>query len=232
MNRAQTEYWVEAVMRGHVELDIDVVLIPSLLNIPFAMSATENSQISIGAQDLSVHGRGAFTGETTAADLVDHGCTFVVIGHHEQRTIMGNDGSVISAKLAQAFAYGLTPILCTGESSQGDKSAAKSEVAREIHAALSTHEESLGLPIVVAYEPTWAIGSHQPASSSHINEMMEFIRGELDRLGASHFRLIYGGSAGGGLYPQIADTCDGLFLGRSAHDPTVVHSILEEIYQR
>jgi triosephosphate isomerase len=231
MDRTQTEKWVEEIAQILKISNIDLALLPSFLSIPFASARLAKTGIAVGAQNLSEHGDGAFTGETTASELIQHGCRYVIVGHHERRTLFGESNSTVSAKLFQAISHGLTPILCVGERNQADHAEAKKEISLELRSAFTSSKGFLSAPIVVAYEPTWAIGAAVPATSKHINEMARYIRDELERIDVKNYRLIYGGSAGTGLYSQIATTCDGIFLGRKAHDPAKVPAILDEIYQ-
>ena len=231
MDRTPTETWVEEIAQILKISNIDLALLPSFLSIPFASARLAKTGIAVGAQNLSEHGDGAFTGETTASELIQHGCRYVIVGHHERRTLFGESNSTVSAKLFQAISPGLTPILCVGERNQADHAEAKKEISLELRSAFTSSKGFLSAPIVVAYEPTWAIGAAVPATSKHINEMARYIRDELERIDVKNYRLIYGGSAGTGLYSQIATTCDGIFLGRKAHDPAKVPAILDEIYQ-
>lgn len=215
-----------AVRDGHVKL----VVLPSFPYLVDALDIFAETPVDVGGQDLFWTDEGAFTGEVSGAQLAELGCRYVEIGHAERRRILGEDDAVIAAKTAAAYRNHLTPILCVGETRRGTAKAAIKECRAQVDSALTTSvDDSVTGPLVVAYEPQWAIGAAEPASPDHITTVCSELRSLLEstpRFAGSH--VIYGGSAGPGLFTEINSGVDGLFLGRFAHDPPAVESILNE----
>lgn len=211
---------------------VDLVVIPSFPELQAAVSIFDGTRAAVGAQNLSWEDAGAFTGEVSARQLAQVGCTHVEIGHAERRRIFHEDAEMLQAKVAAAVRNHLTPILCVGEpESDGVEAAARlcvdqlDEMTRAVTSSLG------GFQAVVAYEPEWAIGAEQPASLEHIRAVCSEIKRWLDehpQLTGS--RVIYGGSAGPGLVTSLGDSVDGVFLGRFAHRPEAVGGVLDEAF--
>jgi len=149
------------------------------------------SPIAWGAQNVSEHAQGAYTGETSAAMLAEFGCRYVIVGHSERRQLYGESDAQAAAKFAAATAAGLTPILCVGETLQ-ERDAGKTQevVARQLGAV--DFKEG-----VLAYEPVWAIGTGDAASPDDAEIVASQIRAilrELDPGGADEVPIQYGGS--------------------------------------
>jgi triosephosphate isomerase len=232
MDMHQTTQWLGAAVTGLKSIEsspMEIFVLPSAPVISLAISLVTDSDIQIGAQNASEHAAGAYTGEYSAHLLNELGCKYLLIGHHERRTLFAENELVINHKVHQALGNSLTPVLCVGEKTKNDTLKAKSEISQELQSALAgLSNEELSKPMIIAYEPTWAIGAPSPAGSEHINEICRFIREELALIGHHNFKVMYGGSAGSGVYQDIAETCDGLFLGRRAHDPVAFLAIVEE----
>lgn len=216
----------EAVVGGHVQLFV----LPSFPMIPATVAAFAGTRVEVGAQDLTWEDRGAFTGGVSGLDLRALGCRFVEVGHAERRRVFGEDDRIVRAKLAAAVRTGLTPVFCVGERERVSPKAAADDCAGQLIAALdglpSGHD---GTALVVAYEPEWAIGAKRPAGTDHVRAVTSSLRRRLASMpGPATPRVIYGGSAGPGLLPQLWGAADGLFLGRFAHDPAAVARVLDE----
>lgn len=228
MNREQTLSWLDAAvteLQNIKDNNIELFLLPSPPLISECLERTSGSLFAIGAQNISEYDSGAFTGEISPQLLTQMGCEYALVGHHERRALFGENDDVISQKIAASSRNNLIPIVCIGELSTEEKEA-QTEVRIQITTALE--EQKHLKKLVIAYEPTWAIGAEQPASSEHINRMCSLIRTELEELKIKNFQIIYGGSAGEGLFEMISQTCDGLFLGRRAHNPQTFISIVQE----
>jgi triosephosphate isomerase (TIM) len=225
--RARTAEWcraVAAIARSHPAVTEDLARLVVLPSHPYLTEASvlfAATPVRLGGQDLFWHDHGAFTGEVSGAQLCELGCDYVEIGHAERRRIFGEDDTVIAAKTAAAFRNGLTPLLCVGEQRRSSVEAAAAGCVAQLDSALST---AAG-PVVVAYEPMWAIGAAEPASPLYIAAVCSALRAHLSGRG----KVIYGGSAKPGLLTQLGDGVDGLFLGRFAHDPAAVSRILDEV---
>jgi triosephosphate isomerase len=141
-----------------------------------------------GAQNVSEHAQGAYTGEVSAAMLREFGCRYVIVGHSERRQVYGETDAQVAAKFAAARGAGLTPILCVGETLQ-EREAGRTEevVARQLDEVLkkTSFEDA-----VLAYEPVWAIGTGRTATPQQAQEVHAFLRGKVS--GAT--RILYGGS--------------------------------------
>lgn len=201
-------------------------VIPTYLQIPAAIDAFAATPVLVGAQDVSEFAPGAYTGEVTAAELAEVGVAVAEIGHAERRRLFDETDTVTAAKAAAALAHGITPVLCIGEPEQlGSPAAALANVER-----LATNLDGVPTgPVIVAYEPVWAIGAAEPAPDEHIATVTRALRSAIDadpaRAGSV---VIYGGSAGPGLLTRLGDSVDGLFLGRFAHDPGALVAVLDE----
>jgi triosephosphate isomerase len=209
---------------------VDLVVIPSFPQLQAAVGIFDGTRVQVGAQNLSWEDAGAFTGEVSASQLAQVGCTHVEIGHAERRRIFQENDQMLQGKVAAAVRNSLTPILCVGEPEPDGVDAAARLCVEQLETMSRTVTSSLGgFRAVVAYEPEWAIGAERPASLEHIRGVCSQIKRWLDehpQLGGS--RVIYGGSAGPGLVTSLGESFDGVFLGRFAHRPEAVGGVLDE----
>jgi triosephosphate isomerase len=159
-----------------------------------AQEALAASAIGWGAQDLSAHASGAYTGEVAASMLADFGCRYVIAGHSERRQLHGEGDAVVAAKAAAALGAGITPIVCVGESlAEREADRTDAVVQRQLSAVI----EALGgdlTRIVVAYEPVWAIGTGRTASPAQAQEVHARLRKALTAADATDVPILYGGS--------------------------------------
>jgi triosephosphate isomerase len=185
-------------------------------------AALGGSSIAWGAQNLSEQAKGAFTGEVSAAMLVDFGCRYVIVGHSERRSLYGESDELVAKKYMAAQAAGLTPILCVGESlAEREAGVTESVVARQLDAVLdAAGVASLG-KAVVAYEPVWAIGTGKTATPEQAQAVHAFIRSRiaaLDAAVAAGLVIQYGGSVKASNAAELfvqADIDGGLIGGAS-----------------
>lgn len=209
----------------------ELFVLPTFPALVPAVSALADTGVRVGAQDLFWEDRGAYTGEVSGAELRDIGCTYVEVGHAERRCYFGETDRDVSAKTAAAFRNGLTPILCLGETDRQDPERAAGECLRQLKAALAdSRKAGLVRPMVIAYEPVWAIGAEQPASPDYIRTVCAALQDVVtsdDGLAGS--RVIYGGSAGSGLLADLGPAVNGLFLGRFSHDADALAGLMDEI---
>ena len=154
--------------------------------------------VGIGAQDVSEHSSGAYTGEVSAAMLGDVGCGYVLVGHSERRAIHGESDELVARKAVAGCAGGLVPIICVGESlEERERGETRSVVERQLSAVLSVAGLDVLRKSVVAYEPVWAIGTGRTATPEQAQEVHAFIRGILaarDEGCAASIGILYGGS--------------------------------------
>jgi len=180
-------------------VDCDIVIAPPFTNIPVAVEATKGTKIAISAQNVYWEKEGAFTGEVSAAMLVEAGCRYTIIGHSERRRFFGETNETVLKKTKAALAAGLTPIVCIGEM-LADREAGNTERTCEIQFAGSfgalTGEEFSR--ILIAYEPVWAIGTGRTATPEIAAAVHRFVREcAAKRFSASYaasLRILYGGS--------------------------------------
>lgn len=189
------------------------------------------SGVLLAAQDLAWADEGAFTGEVSGAELRELGVDLVEIGHAERRDLFHETDDVVARKVHAAYRNGLRPLLCVGEPHRASRAESVDEVTGQLDRALAvaTAAGTVG-PLVVAYEPVWAIGAPAPAPDEHIVSVLEGVEQYLaSRPGLAGSTAIYGGSAGPGLLTRGRGRIGGLFLGRFAHDPAAVATILDEV---
>lgn len=154
----------------------------------------EGSVVSWGAQDISAHEKGAYTGEVSASMLNDFTCTWVLVGHSERRAMHGETDTVVADKAKAALAAGLTPVVCVGETLQQQEAGQTLEViGRQLEPILALGADSVS-KLVVAYEPVWAIGTGRTATPGQAQEVHAAIRAKLATAGAPGVRVLYGGS--------------------------------------
>jgi triosephosphate isomerase len=159
-----------------------------------AQAALSSSPIAWGAQDVSEHAAGAYTGEVSAAMLVEFGCRYAIVGHSERRQYYGDTDEVVAAKAEAALAAKVTPIACVGET-LGEREAGMTEavVLRQLGEVLERVGDE-ARRLVVAYEPVWAIGTGRTASPEQAQAVHATLRARLARAGAAEVPLLYGGS--------------------------------------
>ena len=177
--------------------------IEAIVCVPFpylaqAQSELAGSSIAWGAQNLSEHSKGAYTGEVSASMLRDFGCSHVIVGHSERRSLYGESDHQVAAKFIAAQAGGLVPILCVGESLEERESGITEQVvARQLDAVISAAGIGALANAIVAYEPVWAIGTGKTASPEQAQAVHAFIRSKiagLDAAIADGLVIQYGGS--------------------------------------
>ena len=154
------------------------------------------SAIDVGAQDVSEHEVGAFTGEQSAAMLKEFGVRYAIVGHSERRQYHGETDALVAAKAQRALASGITPIVCVGES-LAEREAGKTEevVKRQLAAVIHSNGHCIS-EIVVAYEPVWAIGTGKTASPEQAQQVHAVLRAQLKAASekAGRIKILYGGS--------------------------------------
>jgi triosephosphate isomerase len=187
-----------------------------------AQSRLQRTVIGWGAQNLSPHGQGAYTGEVSASMLVDFGCRWVIVGHSERRTLFGEDDKTVAAKFMAAQGAGILPIFCVGETLQERESGVTAQVVnRQLDAVLDAAGIAAMAKAVIAYEPVWAIGTGRTASPEQAQEVHGLLRARLaakDPEVARGVRILYGGSVKAGNAAELfakADIDGGLIGGAS-----------------
>jgi triosephosphate isomerase len=163
-----------------------------------AANALASSPVAWGAQTLSEHDSGAFTGEVSGAMLRDLGCRYVIVGHSERRALFGERDAQVAAKFVAAQRVGLMPILCVGETlEEREQGATEEVVGRQLRVVIDVAGVGALADAVIAYEPVWAIGTGRTASPEQAQAVHAFIRalvGAADSAVGTRLPLLYGGS--------------------------------------
>jgi triosephosphate isomerase len=190
---------LETVKAGVTDLQgANVAVCPPYVFLPLAESMLSGSAVAWGAQNVSQRADGAFTGEISTGMLLDFGCTYVIVGHSERRTLYGEGDRLVAEKFVAARRAGLTPILCVGEQlSEREAGETEAVVARQLDAVVDLDGVTGLAQAVIAYEPVWAIGTGRTATPEQAQEVHAFIRDRIrqdDVEIAEALLLLYGGS--------------------------------------
>ncbi|MSQ64794.1 MAG: triose-phosphate isomerase [Limnohabitans sp.] len=187
---------LHAVMAGLSGASCSVAVCAPALYLPQLQQLAAQSALRWGAQDVSAHEQGAFTGELSAAMLREFGVRYAIVGHSERRQYHGETDTVVATKAQRALAAGITPIVCVGET-LAEREAGHTEevVKRQLAAVIHTNGHCIS-EIVVAYEPVWAIGTGKTASPEQAQQVHALLRAQLKAATAQAQRiaLLYGGS--------------------------------------
>ena len=178
--------------------DVEIVVMPPFVYLSQAADHIKASPLKLGAQDVSPHISGAYTGETSAEMLTEFGCEYVLVGHSERRALFGDSDSIVVEKFISAQRANLTPVLCLGETlEQRQSNITEAVIERQLSAILDQVGVNGFSNAVIAYEPVWAIGTGETATPAQAQAVHAFIRGtiaELDVRIADGLRILYGGS--------------------------------------
>ena len=178
---------------------VDIAIAPTFLALPSVIETIQGSNIFASAQNCHQETSGAYTGEISTTMLRNAGCTYVIIGHSERRQYFKESNQLIGSKIRAAFAAGLLPIFCIGETlAERESGQAFDVVKKQITEALEGIELDKLASITIAYEPVWAIGTGVTATPEQAQEVHAFIRellkNEFSETVASSIRIQYGGS--------------------------------------
>lgn len=189
---------LQEVRKGVAGLDIDIAVCVPYPYLAQAGELLRGSNVAWGAQDVSEHAQGAYTGEVSAAMLVDFGCKYVIVGHSERRTYYGDSDAIVAAKTEAALKSGLIPIVCVGETlEERERNVTAEVVTRQMNAVIDRCGVAALANAVVAYEPVWAIGTGHTATPAQAQEVHALIRARVardDARVAAALRILYGGS--------------------------------------
>jgi len=182
---------------NYVKKDVEIILLPSFIYL-YSMKNILQKKILLGSQDISFNKSGAFTGEISASMLVDIGCKYSLIGHSERRKLHMENNFIVAKKFKIAKLYGISSILCIGESLQEKERAREIEVIRkQIYAILDIIQPEEWGETIIAYEPIWAIGTGKFANPKHVQKVHIEIRNVLNEWSefyTRNTRIVYGGS--------------------------------------
>jgi triosephosphate isomerase len=180
------------------EAKCDVLICPPAIYLDSCVEELSKSGVFVGAQDVSSHENGAYTGEVSASMLADIGCTYVIVGHSERRVFHRESNETVAQKVVQALRSGITPIVCVGENlAQHEAGLAIDVVSSQLRAVLDILDCGAIARIMVSYEPVWAIGTGKSASpeiAQGIHMELRKIFAERDPSIAQKVKILYGGS--------------------------------------
>ena len=211
----------------------EIVLCPPMTSLPSLAEAAKGTSVHVGAQTMDWHDSGAYTGETSPLMLNALGVTHVLIGHSERRQYFNETDTSVNLKLKAALAHGLVPIVCVGELQAERESGRTAEVLElQTTIALEGIDPAAATPLVIAYEPVWAIGTGLTATPQIVEDAHKIIRAQIAKsLGAgiaASTRILYGGS----VKPDNAaalcclEDIDGALVGGASLDPVSFSQIV------
>lgn len=206
----------------HDPASVEVAVLPPFTDLRSVQTLVEGDRLALryGAQDVSPHDSGAFTGDVSGAFLAKLGCTYVVVGHSERREGHGESDAVVASKAVAAYRHGLVPIVCVGEGLDVRQAGEHvAHVLTQLEGSLAGITAEQAATVVIAYEPVWAIGTGEVATPDDAQEVCSAIRGRLAQLYSPEVgdavRVLYGGSVKSGNVASImagADV-DGALVG-------------------
>lgn len=211
---------VQQLLAGVGEAACDIAVCVPAPYLAEVGALVKGSAIAVGAQDVSAHDAGAYTGEVSAGMLRDLSVRYAIVGHSERRQYHGETDAVVAGKAQKALAAGITPIVCVGETLQEREAGLTEEVVkRQLAAVIHTNGHCIS-EIVVAYEPVWAIGTGKTASPEQAQQVHAVLRAQLHAATehANRVQILYGGSMNAANAAQLlgqADIDGGLVGGAS-----------------
>jgi triosephosphate isomerase len=206
----------------------EVAVLPPFISLRSVQTLIDGDGIALryGAQDLSPHDSGAYTGDVSGVMLAKLGCKYVVVGHSERREYHAEDDAMVNSKVVAAFRNGITPILCLGETLEVREAAAHIGHCRsQLDLGLANIPAEQAETLVVAYEPVWAIGTGKVATPEDAQEVCAALRARLGELYTSELadgvRILYGGSVKASNAAEILaqPDVDGALVGGASLDP-------------
>ena len=213
--------------KKHDYQQVEVAVLPPFTDLRSVQTLVDGDRLQIryGAQDVSEHDDGAYTGEISASMLAKLGCSYVVVGHSERREYHHEDDALVNAKAHKALAAGMTPIVCVGEGLDIRKEGRHVEhTLGQVDGSLAGFKAEQVAGLVVAYEPVWAIGTGEVATPEDAQEVCAAIRAELavlfDQSVAENTRILYGGSVKGANAAELMaqEDIDGALVGGASLD--------------
>ena len=223
---AECRELITALLPKVKDAKCDVVVCVPFTDIALAAELTKGSNVEVGAQNIAWADSGAFTGEISAAMLLEAGAKYVIIGHSERRQYFGETDKTVNARLVQALKNGLKPIVCVGEMLNEREGGLTEKVCRtQVVGAFDGISAEDAAKVVIAYEPVWAIGTGKTATDEQANETIGYIRSVVKELYgekiADGMRIQYGGSMNAknveGLMAQ--EQIDGGLIGGASLKP-------------
>ena len=211
--------------------DLAVILCPSFTSLTAVKEAIEDSPFKLGAQDVFYRKDGPYTGEISPAVLKEIGCEYGIVGHSERRMYLGETDEQVNRKLKVCLDYGLTPIMCVGETlDERRQNFTDLTIVRQINKGLENIELGPDQKLIIAYEPVWALSPAPPADPKEVEKILQIIsRLLLDCFSRNAIEkditLIYGGAVdSGNVNDYVNDSCQGAIVG---HDSLTADSFIK-----
>lgn len=198
-----------------------------ILCVPFTMVRAGTDKVAIGAQDISTHAKGAYTGEVSGAMLAEAGAKYVIVGHSERRMYHDETNDIVRQKAQMVLENGLVPIICVGETME-EKRAGKTfdiiEAGVKESVPSDVHDD-----IIIAYEPRWAIGAGITPTAQEIADAHKVIADTLAHMGLGGTPILYGASVNGGNVAEIVsvENVNGVLVGGASLKPQEFVTIIE-----
>ncbi len=231
---AESEQYIQALLPRVAAVDgVEIVICPPFLALQALVDSARGSQVGIYAQTMAAADSGAHTGEVSAPMLSEIDVQGVVLGHSERREYDGETDEALQAKVPKALEYGLTPILCVGETEeereQGDT---ERKLRHQVQEGLEKVPAERLADVVIAYEPIWAIGTGRTATPEQAQEAIAFVRALVasrDAAAAAAVRILYGGSCKPDNAAELLalPDVDGALVGGASLDPADFTAIVE-----
>jgi triosephosphate isomerase len=229
---AEASDFVDTLLPRIAATQNDVVICPPFLALSEVVERSRGSAVTVAAQNMHEAESGAYTGEISAAMLLEADVDAVILGHSERRQLFGESDAALARKVPAALAVGLEPILCIGETEEArDADQTAAVLSGQIEADLAAVDAGDLERVVIAYEPIWAIGTGRTATPEQAQETIAFIRDLLRTRGANAeaVRILYGGSVKPGNAAELLSQpdIDGALVGGAALDPDDFAAIVE-----
>ena len=202
--------------------EVDVVFCVPAIDLVPVMEATKGTNIQVGAENMYFEDKGAYTGEIAPAMLTDIGVKYVIIGHSERREYFAETDETVNKKVLKAFEYGLTPIICCGETlTQREQGITLDWIRQQIKIAFQNVTAEQAASAVIAYEPIWAIGTGKVATTEQAQEVCGAIRACIAEVYDEAIRIQYGGSVSAASAPELfaQPDIDGGLVGGASLKP-------------
>ncbi|MCB9793305.1 MAG: triose-phosphate isomerase [Alphaproteobacteria bacterium] len=225
---------LKAALAGQTAVDVAVA--PPAISIPAVVSRLRHTGVQVAGQNMHPEISGAFTGAIPGEMLREAGCTYVILGHSERRSLFGEDDALINRKVHAAFRAGLLPILCIGETlAERDGGRLEDVLSRQLSVGLSGLAPDQVAAVTLAYEPVWAIGTGRTATPEQAQDAHAYIRGRLraafPSFVADQVRVQYGGSVKPGNAAALLSQpdIDGALVGGAALKASSFVGIIEAV---
>lgn len=211
----------------------EVLICPPYVSIPFVVKSFRDSAFKTGAQNVHTDDNGAYTGEISTSMLSELTCEYIITGHSERREYFSETNEIVAAKSNRVVSQNLKAIVCVGEKLDERKNDSHRDIVNaQIHAIISSIDESYASDLVIAYEPVWAIGTGETATPGQAQEMHKFIRSLLSDFWnetiADNIRILYGGSMKPGNAKELLSQpdVDGGLIGGASLDTSSFTEII------